>query len=59
LAWLADNHVCHRDIKPENIMLDSERVPKIVDFGSCCPTYRGGTKQPFTVKDQRRNSEYI
>jgi len=32
LAWLADNHVCHRDIKPENIMLNSERIPKIVDL---------------------------
>ena len=37
INWLADNYVCHRDIKPDNIMMSEKRVPKIVDFGSCCP----------------------
>lgn len=40
--FLASNHICHRDIKPENIMISQERLPKIVDFGSCCPVYGAG-----------------
>jgi serine/threonine protein kinase len=58
LVWLADNQVCHRDIKPENITLNVNRVPKIVDFGSCCPSYRGNRTVAFQVTETRRISDF-
>ena len=33
LAYAHDESIIHRDIKPQNIVLNSERIPKIVDFG--------------------------
>jgi len=47
ISWLADNHICHRDIKPSNVMLSVNDIPKLVDFGSCCPVY---SRKHFQVK---------
>lgn len=52
LNWLAGNHICHRDLKPENIMLTQRRLPKLIDFGSCCPV--NGNSTHFQVTETRR-----
>lgn len=52
LNWMTNNHVCHRDIKPDNIMISEERIPKLIDFGSCCPVYGIGSHF-FAVKETR------
>lgn len=33
IAYSHSMHVVHRDIKPQNILLDSDNVPYVVDFG--------------------------
>ena len=33
LHYAHTHHVIHRDVKPSNIMLDSERKPRLMDFG--------------------------
>lgn len=53
ISWLADNYVCHRDIKPTNIMIGPNKIPKIIDFGSCCPV--NGANKHFKVKSVRCN----
>jgi serine/threonine protein kinase len=55
INWLANQYVCHRDIKPDNIMISEHRIPKLIDFGSCCPVYGIGN-QYFLVKETRRKS---
>lgn len=40
LAYLSQIGVVHRDIKPENLMIDQNRVLKIVDFGEAISTTR-------------------
>ena len=52
LSWLADNYACHRDVKPDNIMISHDRLPKLIDFGSCCPVYGLGSHY-FTVRETR------
>jgi serine/threonine protein kinase len=34
LKFIADENICHRDIKPSNVMLNNQKQPKIIDFGS-------------------------
>jgi serine/threonine protein kinase len=58
VSWLASNYICHRDIKPENIMISQERLPKLVDFGSCCPVHGAGTGH-LQVSETRRNKRGI
>lgn len=31
--YMHKNRICHRDLKPENMLLDSNRIIKIIDFG--------------------------
>ena len=31
--YMHRNRICHRDLKPENMLLDSNRIIKIIDFG--------------------------
>jgi serine/threonine protein kinase len=33
LTYMHDRSIAHRDIKPENIVLTTERVAKLCDFG--------------------------
>jgi serine/threonine protein kinase len=33
LTYMHDRSIAHRDIKPENIVLTSEKVAKLCDFG--------------------------
>nr|QBK91638.1 MAG: putative serine/threonine protein kinase [Pithovirus LCPAC302] len=38
LKHIHDRNILHQDIKPENIVINSQRVPKLVDFGVSCKT---------------------
>lgn len=39
------NGIFHRDIKPENVLMTSDDILKLADFGSCRGIY---SKQPYT-----------
>ena len=41
--------ILHQDIKPDNIILDTQGVPKIIDFGSC---YAAGVEEIDTPFDR-------
>lgn len=41
LKTLNTAYIIHRDLKPSNIMIDSKKMPKIIDFGSAYPTNGG------------------
>ena len=34
--FLHENNLIHRDIKPENLLMNSENILKLSDFGWCC-----------------------
>jgi len=40
LAYIHDQNYLHRDFCPKNILVNSQGVPKIIDFGLCIPIDR-------------------
>jgi serine/threonine protein phosphatase PrpC len=50
--------ILHQDIKPDNIMLDTQGIPRIIDFGSC---YAAGIEEidtPFEREDALGTAVY-
>ena len=48
LEYLHKQRICHRDLKPENLLLDSNKILKIADFG--LSTFYNKTNKNFQLK---------
>lgn len=40
LQYVHGNGIIHNDIKPQNMMVTNDGIPKIIDFGLSCTTFR-------------------
>ncbi|MFT6266235.1 MAG: serine/threonine protein phosphatase PrpC [Oleiphilaceae bacterium] len=50
--------ILHQDIKPDNIMLDTQGIPRIIDFGSCWAAGIEEIDTPFDREDALGTAVY-
>lgn len=59
LKYLHKNGLMHRDIKPENILLKSDKLLKIGDFGSTCKVMAGHPYMDYVATRWYRSPECL
>lgn len=57
LKYMHGKGVCHRDIKPENLLLNSDFILKIADFGFA--TKAAGPNGDGILKDKLGTAGYM
>lgn len=58
IMYLHENNIMHRDIKPENILVGTDGVVKLIDFGIAKPEYQDGAVQALTQTGELLGSPY-
>lgn len=58
VSYAHRNLVVHRDIKPTNILIATDGVPKLLDFGIATVLEAGGTRDVTSANEQRLTPEY-
>jgi glycogen synthase kinase 3 beta len=59
IAYLHSVGVCHRDIKPQNLLIDSNNVLKVCDFGSAKELVAGEDSVAYICSRYYRAPELI
>jgi len=59
LAYAHEQGVVHRDIKPSNILLTTEGVPKVADFGIATLLWSGGESRITQTGDVMGSVDYM
>ena len=58
LRALHRKDILHQDIKPDNIILDTQGIPRIIDFGSCWAAGIEEIDRPFDREDALGTAVY-